>query len=499
MSNIELTDRERLANPRGVRGFPLRLPNLGLRISERLMLLALVDTTLVVLCLLAAIVISTGWVSSPAAFFKLWRWWVTLVAVWWVMAQLWEVYDLARAASAPHSMVTAGAAAALAALVYQMIPVVTPPLRSRGLAVLFIALAGASVAAWRGIYAILFSQPAFETRVLIFGAGAAGAALATALRSTASASAPNPYRGTGYRVVGFVDDDPKKLDAREFASAPVLGPSSQLERIALHAHPDEVVLAITHRHTIRQEAFDSLLACRALGYRVTTMEALYERVLGRVAVDHVGRNIAAVLPVEDRGATERLYWSVKRLVDIGGALLALIPLALAIPLVVVGNAMGNSGPLLYRQIRVGRGGRCFRVLKFRTMTPDAEATSGAVWAKMDDSRVTRFGQFLRRSRIDELPQVLNVLAGQMSLIGPRPERPEFVEQLAAVIPFYKARHAVKPGLTGWAQVRFGYAGSVEHARIKLEYDLYYARHAGFYLDLLVTLKTAAVVLRLQGW
>ncbi len=131
------------------------------------------------------------------------------------------------------------------------------------------------------------------------------------------------------------------------------------------------------------------------------------------------------------------------------------------------------------------------------MRPDAEALTGAAWAQSGDTRTPPPGR-LRRSRLDELPQVVNVLRGEMSLIGPRPERPEFVEQLAGCIPFYQARHAVKPGLTGWAQVRFGYGSSVEHARAKLEYDLYYVRRAGFYLDALILLKTAAVVLRLQG-
>jgi lipopolysaccharide/colanic/teichoic acid biosynthesis glycosyltransferase len=147
---------------------------------------------------------------------------------------------------------------------------------------------------------------------------------------------------------------------------------------------------------------------------------------------------------------------------------------------------------------VGKAGRRFEVIKYRTMRPDAERATGAVWAGKDDARVTAAGRWLRRSRLDELPQVLNVLRGEMSLIGPRPERPEFVEQLAEVIPFYRARHAVNPGVTGWAQVRFGYGSTVEDALTKLEYDLYYVRHVGFYLDTLIMLKTAAVMFKLQG-
>ncbi len=168
------------------------------------------------------------------------------------------------------------------------------------------------------------------------------------------------------------------------------------------------------------------------------------------------------------------------------------------PFVALANAIFCPGPLLYRQTRLGRGGRPFTVIKFRTMRPDAEQDTGAVWAAAGDDRITPVGRWLRRSRVDELPQVINVIRGEMSLIGPRPERPEFVDRLASQIPFYRARHAVKPGVTGWAQVRFGYGQSIDDVHTKLEYDLYYVRHAGFYLDALIVLKTIGVVLRLQG-
>lgn len=499
MSNVEMIPEQeglRAAHVAPVQR--IRLRGLGLRMSERLLLLASADAFLMIGSLALAIRTRTEWLDQPGSFFILWRWWVSLIIVWWVMAQLWDAYSLSRAASAPHSMLAAGAAAVMAALAYQMVPVLTPPLGSRGLTLIFTLLAVSSVAVWRGLYAVLFSQPAFETRALVFGAGASGAALAHALQSARVTSSPNPYHGTGYRVVGFVDDDPNKLSFGALAGAPILGASADIERLAREVRADEVVLAITHRHTITQAAFDALLACREHGLRVTTMESVYERVLGRVPVEHLGRNIAAALPVEERGATERLYWAFKRAADVAGALIALVPLGLLIPFVALADALGNRGPLFYTQTRVGKAGQPFRVYKFRTMRPDAEAATGAVWAQAGDGRIPRVGRLLRRTRLDELPQALNVLRGEMSFIGPRPERPEFVEQLAEVIPFYKARHAVKPGLTGWAQVRFGYGSSVEHARVKLEYDLYYVRHAGFYLDALIALKTAAVIFKLQG-
>jgi lipopolysaccharide/colanic/teichoic acid biosynthesis glycosyltransferase len=227
------------------------------------------------------------------------------------------------------------------------------------------------------------------------------------------------------------------------------------------------------------------------------MPTLYERLLGRVPVEHVGRDLNVVLP-QDPGSMGRVFWMYKTVVDCGISLLGLVALAGLTPMVAAANAIGSPGPLFFRQVRVGYGGQTYEVLKFRTMIPDAEKHSGAVWSSRDDPRITPVGRFLRRTRLDELPQLINVLKGEMSLVGPRPERPEFVDKLNRHLPFYRARHAVKPGLTGWAQVRYGYGNSMEDSRIKLEYDLYYVKHAGFYLDALILLKTLAVVFKLQG-
>lgn len=477
----------------------VHLPSLGLRASERLLLLGLVDIALLSLALIGAVRLRTPWLDAPGAVFANWKWFVTLAVLWWIVAQLADAYDLARAASAPNSILVAAPAAALTALLYQWIPVLTPPLASRGLSLLFGLLAVGLIALWRGGYAVLFVQPAFQRRVLVLGAGWAGRALAEALRAAAaSGRTPNPYRGTGANIVGFVDDAADARLNQTVAGVPLLGASTDLPRLARDLTVDDVVLAITHRNTISDAAFAALLQCREQGFRVTTMPAFYEQLLGRVPVEHVGRNLNAVLPVDERGATERLFEVFKRGGDLFAGVVGLIPLALTMPIVALLNALTGPGPLFYRQTRVGRGGQPFQVVKYRTMRPDAEAVTGAVWAGQDDPRVTPLGRWLRRSRLDELPQIINILLGEMSLIGPRPERPEFVNRLAQEIPFYRARHAVKPGITGWAQVRFGYGNSVDDARTKLEYDLYYVRHIGFYLDCLIMLKTAAVMLRLQG-
>jgi lipopolysaccharide/colanic/teichoic acid biosynthesis glycosyltransferase len=168
------------------------------------------------------------------------------------------------------------------------------------------------------------------------------------------------------------------------------------------------------------------------------------------------------------------------------------------PAVALANALWSPGPLLYRQTRTGKGGRSFVLIKFRSMVVDAEERCGATWCEDRDTRITPVGRLLRRTRLDELPQFINVLRGEMSAVGPRPERPSIVGQLARELPLYRARHAVKPGVSGWAQIRYRYGNSVEDARCKLEYDLYYIKHANLYLDLLIVLQTLRVVLSMRG-
>jgi exopolysaccharide biosynthesis polyprenyl glycosylphosphotransferase len=476
----------------------LSLPSLGLASSERALMLGLVDLALLAVALIIAVKTRSSLLDAPGAIWAKWRWFVTLGVLWWSVAQLADAYDLARAASAPDSILTAGVAAAVTAMLYQMIPVFTPPLTSRKLGIIFALVSVGLIALWRGLYAVLFVQPAFERHLLVFGAGRCGRTLAEALGRTADAGTPNPYRGTGAIIVGFVDDAAVKGVPQTVSGIAVRGTSADLAQLARELIVDEVVLAITNANTLSQAALDALVACREQGFRVTTMPVFYERLLGRVAVEYVGRNMHAVFPEDETSFAQRLYPFVKRGGDLLTGVVGLLALMLTIPIVGLANALTSPGPLFYRQVRLGKGGRPFKIIKYRTMRPNAEYATGAVWAGQDDPRITPAGRWLRRSRLDELPQVLNILRGEMSLIGPRPERPEFVDRLAEQIPFYRARHAVQPGITGWAQVRFGYGATVEEARVKLEYDLYYIRHVGLYLDTIIALKTAAVMFNLRG-
>jgi exopolysaccharide biosynthesis polyprenyl glycosylphosphotransferase len=465
-----------------------------LRNSERKVLLFLVDVLLLNFALMVAWVVGNGTPDTLALVLTPYKWYITLTVVWGLVALFFDVYDLARAASTMNSVRSVAAAVVTTVLVYTFIPQLTPPLISRGIIFIFGGLALASIVTWRIVYANLFAQPRFTQRALVVGAGLAGRTLVEALKTVPDDA--NPYRGTGYQIMGFVDDS-ARLNGLHVQGVPVLGAHNVLVPMAQALDVDEIILAITHRHDIVDGLFDELLRCRELGLRVTTMSTIYERLLGRVPVQHIGRNLSDALPM-DEDAGHRLYLVAKRIVDFSASWAGMVLLALVIPFVAIANRTSSPGPLFYRQWRVGAGGRPFQCIKFRSMVPDAEKHTGAVWAKSGDDRITPAGRFMRKTRIDELPQFINVLRGEMSLIGPRPERPEFVENLAKSIPFYRARHAVRPGITGWAQVQYRYGNTVDDSRIKLEYDLYYVKNASTLLDLRIVLRTISVMLQLKG-
>lgn len=231
------------------------------------------------------------------------------------------------------------------------------------------------------------------------------------------------------------------------------------------------------------------------GFRVRTLSLFYERWLGKLPVGELER----VSLLFDIGELHRAqYGRVKRLFDVVIGVLTIPILVLCVPVVVVGNLAANRGPLLYRQPRVGKGGRTFTIAKFRTMTPSADAELADEWTTEDDPRITKWGRVLRATHLDELPQVVNVLRGELTLVGPRPEQPHYVEELRRKLPFYEVRHLVRPGVTGWAQVKYGYAGDERDALEKLQYDFYYLRHQTFGLDLRIVGRTIRSVIGREG-
>jgi exopolysaccharide biosynthesis polyprenyl glycosylphosphotransferase len=296
-----------------------------------------------------------------------------------------------------------------------------------------------------------------------------------------------------WEILAIVDDDPAKLGL-DISGVKVVGDSTKLLWLVEEHSVQEVVLAITNG--MSRSVIDALLVCFERGIDVVPVMVASERTLGRIPIKHLGDKwlpttfwASATMPL--------FYRVVKRAMDVGCSVLLLL---VASPLLVVGalaTKLTSQGPIIYTQRRVGTQGRIFSIYKIRTMVENAES-AGAQWATRDDLRITPVGRILRLSRIDELPQLFNVLRGDMSLIGPRPERPEFVEMLAQEIPYYRARHCVKPGLTGWAQIMYRYGNSVDDSKVKLEYDLFYIKNRSVLLDLMIGLRTLKTVVLMRG-
>jgi len=296
-----------------------------------------------------------------------------------------------------------------------------------------------------------------------------------------------------YRPVGFVDDDPDKM-GKMAGSAPVLGTTEQLIEIAAREEVDMAIFAITHDRS--QALVDRVIRGRLNGLTIPDMPTIYEELTGSIPVEHL-RHDWLLFANGFSLLSKQYVQRIKRLIDFASSALLIIVSAPVLLLTAIAIKFESRGPVFFRQERAGKDGRIFLVFKFRSMIEGAE-NNGAAWATENDPRITKVGRAIRFLRIDELPQVLNVFRGEMSLVGPRPERPEFVKELEARIPFYGIRHSVRPGITGWAQVKYGYGASVEDALKKLEYDLFYLKNMSVLLDIKILLKTIGVVLFGQG-
>lgn len=367
----------------------------------------------------------------------------------------------------------------LAYVIFSLLPI---ELTRRG-ALQVTVMAGVAALVLRRVYVSHWAASTkSRTRILIFGAGAAAQVVGNTLKT----SDPNA------QIVGYVAGPNETATA--VPASELLSLNGTLTETAKRLDVDEIVVALTERRSgsmpLRQ-----LLDCKLEGIKVFDLNTHFEKTLGQIRIDYVN---ASWLIFGDGFNQGSLRTAVKRVFDI---LSALVLIVLSAPIMVVTALLiklESPGPVLYRQERVGQAGRKFNVTKFRSMRTDAEKDGKPVWATTNDSRVTRVGNVIRKLRIDELPQLFNVLRGEMSMVGPRPERPFFVEQLTQEIPFYAVRHSVKPGVTGWAQVRYHYGSTVEDSQEKLQYDLYYVKNHTLFLDLVVLMETVGVVLTGKG-
>jgi exopolysaccharide biosynthesis polyprenyl glycosylphosphotransferase len=467
--------------------------NWRLTAKDRRLLLLMVDLLFVNGMLLVSVTFWNGF--TPAMVFSLGnlKWFITITVLWLAVGTVLDVYNLARASSTSNILASVISAALLSTLLSLAIPVLSPSINRRSYAFGLVLLTTMSLTGWRVFYAYALGHTAFRQLGIVIGGDVPTAVLKQMLHQTTESDDANPFRGTGYEVVGRVIDRSYRETNDDL---PVLGETQNLVRLVRQYGVDEVILNLEEGHGFPLEAQEVLLDCRELGLRVSSLSNVYERLTGRLPVDYARYDSQLLLSPADTPAL-RLYQATKRALDVLISIVGILVLGLLIPFVTLANALTSPGPLFYRQERLGKGGRPFTVIKFRSMVRDAERY-GAVWAGKNDPRITPIGRFMRKVRLDEVPQFINVLRGEMSFIGPRPERPHFVGQLSRAFPLYRARHAVKPGITGWAQVHHEYGDSTEDARIKLELDLYYVKHAGFYLDLLAVLHTVRIIVGFKG-
>jgi len=342
-------------------------------------------------------------------------------------------------------------------------------------------LAVALVIGWRLAFVWMAKSLAPRKRFLIIGTSPTAISFARELEGRDE---------LGVEIVGFVDPD---ASASGTSAARVIGSIEDIPAIVRARSVDRVVVSLADARG--KLPMSTLLQMKLDGVTFDHLASVYEEYTGKIAVENLR---PSWLIFADGFRKSRGHAIVKRVTDVCFAAAALIVLFPVLLLVALAVRLTSQGPILYHQRRVGQNGQLFYVHKFRSMLADAEATTGAVWAKKGDARITPLGGFMRRSRLDELPQLWNILCGHMSVVGPRPERPEFVGALRQQIPFYAQRHVVKPGLTGWAQVRYTYGASVEDAMEKLQYDLFYIKHMSIALDVLIMLATVKTVLLRKG-
>ncbi|MEZ5416181.1 MAG: TIGR03013 family PEP-CTERM/XrtA system glycosyltransferase [Vicinamibacterales bacterium] len=455
-------------------------------LSARRMALVLVEHALIVLAVVAATVVRLGFPGNPDL---LTQWLIrafVVAAVLQVCLHYGDLYDMRTLSDRRGLLIgllrALGAASVILALLYYWLPDLG---LGRGVFALATMLIIGLVAGWRVAFEWLSLRGQPTERLLIVGTGDAAVSLARELFERRSE--------LGAEIVGFVDSDPARIGTSlgDFGTPPhVIGVVKDIPAIVRGRRVDRVIVSLADARG--KLNMDELLAMKMNdGVRFDHLASVYEEYTGKIAVENLR---PSWMIFSDGFRKSDRTEAIKRLSDI---VFASIGLALASPLMLgvwIALRFSSSGPAVYHQVRVGKDGVPFTIHKFRSMRVDAEKMSGAVWATENDPRVTKVGRFLRRTRLDELPQLWNVLRGDMSFVGPRPERPEFIADLSRQIPFYGQRHVVRPGLTGWAQVRHGYGATVNAAQEKLQYDLFYIKHMSFAFDLYIVLETVKTVL-----
>jgi len=464
-------------------------PQWRLSISERRTILIIGDLLANILALLIALYF---WAQQDSWLNFSWEFLRTRPPFWFfllpffTLALMAELYDIKKAGILLENIKGIAIAGLIGGLIYLIIYFSSDPtsLPRIGIAVYLIASV-VFLVIWRSIYVRVFNAPRFMRRVLIIGAGTAASVLVSKFLEVW----PPPFF-----LVGLIDDDPKKQKTL-IEKYPVIGNTQSLKEIINSEMITDLVIAISG--AMNAELVKALLDASENNIRILSVEVVYEELSGRVPIfllpsDWVLRTFAEQADVSSG------YLILKRIMDFLGGLVGCLGLVLLTPLISLAILLESGRPVFFSQNRLGMNGKPYKIVKFRTMRQDAEKDGVARTATKDDDRTTRVGRILRKTHLDEIPQFWSVLAGTVSLVGPRAERPELVAEYQKSIPFYRARLFVKPGVTGWAQINQRYAANAEETAVKLEYDLYYIKKRNILLDIFILIRTVSNVIQLRG-
>lgn len=413
-------------------------------------------------------------------------WTIVLALYINILGTVFEMYNLQVASNQFQIIRSIVLTATTTAFFYLLTPIFTPLLPLNRIQILYFFVAiFLGLLLWRMFYQAFLASHRFEKKAILICDQEQVKELVAGLESM------DPH----YKIVGYLNSDTYGNEEFNYNGIQYLT-IEQLDRFIKLNSVSEIVIASQNTEGITASLYNELLHLLESGFTIREYSQLYELMTHRIPIQHLGKDFYKYFPFSRSNQNKLYLWIVKGL----ETLLSLIGLSIGLimlPFIIIGNFLGNKGRLFYKQTRIGKNGNPFEIYKFRTMVKNAES-NGAVFASSNDARVTPFGKLLRKTRIDEIPQFINILKGDMGLIGPRPERPFFVTELAAIMPFYETRHIIKPGLTGWAQVNFAYGETMDHSLIKLQYDLYYIKHRSVFLDINILVKTFSAVLFYRG-
>ncbi len=412
--------------------------------------------------------------------------WFYVLPLGWLLL-LVDLYDPRAAVNWRRTLRGIALAAFIGIVIYSLVFILNqqPASLPRIAVGAFIVAASILTLVWRVSYIRLYTSSGLQRRALIVGAGKAGVTLAQVY----CAANPKPFT-----LIGFIDDDLQKLN-QMYEGYPVVGTSQDLLALIDEYRVTDVVVAITGE--VQGATFQTLLDVQERGVEVFRMPSVYEEITQRVPIHHLESDWL-MRSFVDQMKVSAVYAALKRVVDLLGGLIGTVLFIISAPAIAIAILLDSGPPVLYTQDRLGRGGDGFTIHKFRSMYQGADADGSYKPATENDQRVTPVGKFLRTTHLDEFPQFWNVVRGEMSLVGPRAERGELVAEYQKQIPFYRARLLVKPGLTGWAQVNYGYVADVTETAIKLEYDLYYIEHRSIMMDVSILLRTIGTVISRKG-